>query len=381
MKISYFAHSVDDAAVLRRIKFFEWASAKVKVYGFYRKSTPPKSLSHAQVVTLGKSQDGKFFDRIIKIAKAIFNSKALTKDISGSDLIVARNVEMLFLAYILSNSLKNRPKLIYECLDIHNKMFDNGIINIILRRIERFLISKSECIIVSSPAFDREYFRRIQNFHGRIEILENKVLSLPAYRETCQDLTLSQPWVIGWFGIIRCKKSLHMLGQLTNQLQNVCVLIAGMPAKEVFSNFEDEIAQFPKLKFIGAYSQDDLESLYSRVHFAWAIDYYEEGKNSAWLLPNRIYEGGVFGSVPIALEEVETGRWLTSRGIGVILKNPQDELVAFFSQLSSDSYSQMKHRVLSVPARDFAFVQDDAVAFLKSFTAEPMTTPITDQTP
>jgi succinoglycan biosynthesis protein ExoL len=63
------------------------------------------------------------------------------------------------------------------------------------------------------------------------------------------------------------------------------------------------------------------------VHFTWAIDFYQEGANSTWLLPNRLYEGGLHGAVPIALRDVETGRWLQQHGLGLLLELPLEESV------------------------------------------------------
>ena len=40
---------------------------------------------------------------------------------------------------------------------------------------------------------------------------------------------------------------------------------------------------------------DDLEEIYRPIHFICAVDYLDEGTNSDWLLPNRIYEGGRLG--------------------------------------------------------------------------------------
>ena len=64
----------------------------------------------------------------------------------------------------------------------------------------------------------------------------------------------------------------------------------------------------------------DLPRLYGDMHFAWAVDFYEAGSNSDWLLPNKLYEAGLFGAVPIACRDVATGAWLAERGVGVLLE-------------------------------------------------------------
>ena len=126
------------------------------------------------------------------------------------------------------------------------------------------------------------------------------------------------PWRIGWYGVIRCRKSLELLAALDHQLPGqVKVEIRGRPSLNVIPDFDALVAATPGLRFLGPYDRRrDLAPMYRGVHFAWAIDYYEAGANPDWLLPNRLYEGSLRGAVPIALARTETGRWLAGRQAG-----------------------------------------------------------------
>ena len=95
------------------------------------------------------------------------------------------------------------------------------------------------------------------------------------------------------------------------------------------------IAKCPHVRFAGPYNYPaDLAAIYGDVHFSWVIDYYEDGQNSTWLLPNRIYEGSLYGAVPIGVAGVETGRWLAKRKPDVILEEPvEQQLINFFQYL------------------------------------------------
>ena len=117
--------------------------------------------------------------------------------------------------------------------------------------------------------------------------------------------------------------------------------------------FDEQIAQSPGVFFGGAYRPAELSELYGGVHFNWAIDYFEEGANSALLLPNRIYEGGLHGAVPIALARTETGRWLKQRGIGTLFDSPGNELGCFLEHLTSSAYARLRQAVRSQPRRGF----------------------------
>ena len=102
-----------------------------------------------------------------------------------------------------------------------------------------------------------------------------------------------------------------------------------------------------------------MPGLYGRVHFNWTIDYFEADGNSEWLLPNRLYEGGSFDVVPMALRRTETGRWLAKRKLGVRFSDPESELETFLETLSAADYHVLK-RACSQAARSlFVATQDD----------------------
>ena len=128
----------------------------------------------------------------------------------------------------------------------------------------------------------------------------------------------------------------------------VRVELWGAPALDQIPDFHDLVAGSAHLAFKGRYDPEDLADIYAHAHFAWAVDFYEAGGNSDWLLPNRLYESLCFGAVPIAAAGVETSRWLDERGVGVVLAHPLEEtLTSFFRTLDSAAY-----RTLSAAADD-----------------------------
>jgi hypothetical protein len=165
--------------------------------------------------------------------------------------------------------------------------------------------------------------------------------------------------------VIRCQKSLDLLtGLVQARPGEMEVVIRGRPALDQFRDFHNQVAATPGLRFEGAYTPDDLPSLYGEVHFTWAIDYFEEGQNSSWLLPNRLYEGGRFGVVPIALRDVETGAWLAGRGAGVLLDNPVVDLVRFFDRLTPSAYEVLHAQSSALPMSDLRFDRADCQALV-----------------
>jgi hypothetical protein len=168
------------------------------------------------------------------------------------------------------------------------------------------------------------------------------------------------PWRIGWYGALRCQKSLSLLCELVRRSEGkVMVQLAGRPALGAFEDFHRDVAEAKGVTFLGAYTPDMLDTLYRDVHFSWAIDRFEEGLNSSWLLPNRLYEGGMAGVVPIVEADVESGRKAASLGIGVALQHWQvEELLVFFEKLTIEHYARLESAVQTLPKSHWAC--DDA---------------------
>jgi hypothetical protein len=232
-----------------------------------------------------------------------------------------------------------------------------------LRLLESKLWRNVDLLLTSSPAFIRNYFTP-RGFPSPIRLVENKVLMVGEsdFRASSVRPPPGPPWRIGWFGMIRCRKSLDILSSLAQAAGGaVEIVIRGRPSGATFPDFEAAVADLPHVQYAGPYSNPaDLLGIYGDVHFSWAIDYYESGQNSAWLLPNRVYEGSLYGAVPIGLAGVETGRWLAKRSVGVILEEPlEQQLVDFFRRLDRDSYAILAHGIEALPRTDLVSNQSD----------------------
>jgi succinoglycan biosynthesis protein ExoL len=150
--------------------------------------------------------------------------------------------------------------------------------------------------------------------------------------------------------MLRCRKTLDQLAALAStSAGKIEVVIAGIPSPAEFTDFSALVADCPGLRFLGAFAQDDLPRLYEDVDFVWAIDYFEEGLNSSWLLPNRLYEGLAHGVVPIALRSVETGRWLAGHGVGLLVDDPSADVPERLAALTAGEHRRMQEVITSLP--------------------------------
>jgi hypothetical protein len=310
---------------------------------------------------------------VLSVASSLAKLDGIAAHVRGNNVILARNLEMLVLAIRAQKRHAPAATVVYECLDVHRMLLSNGPGGGLLRLLESKLWQDVDLLLTSSPAFVRNYFTP-RGFPAPVRLVENKVLVLEdsASRTTPVRPPPGPPWRIGWFGMIRCRKSLDMLSSLAHAAGGaVEVVIRGRPSGATFPDFEAAMANRTHIRYAGPYrNPDDLPGIYGDVHFTWAIDYHESGQNSAWLLPNRIYEGSLHGAVPIALQGVETGRWLTERDAGVVLDEPLErQLSDFFRRLDRDSYAKLAGRMEALPRTDLVSNRSDCRELVEALCA------------
>jgi succinoglycan biosynthesis protein ExoL len=141
---------------------------------------------------------------------------------------------------------------------------------------------------------------------------------------------------------------LELLAEFTRRIQGRFeIVLRGRPAYSEFAGFDGFVTAEPFMRFEGAYrNPEDLPRIYGAVHFAWAIDFFEEGLNSNWLLPNRLFEGCRYGAVPLAMRRTETGRFLSDRGIGFLLDEASPHgLADCLGSIGHDAYRRMQGRI------------------------------------
>ncbi len=362
-KICYFAHDLADPAVDRRVRMLIQGGAIVTTTGFLRTSEPITTIQGTAAVDLGRTVDGMLAKRALTVAQTFRKLDILAEHLSGADVILCRNLEMLALASRARKLYAPRAALVYECLDIHRTLLSDGAVGAALRLLESRLWQNVGLLLTSSPAFIENYFKQ-RSFAAPIRLVENKVLCLEDEGAPigARNRPTGPPWRVGWFGMIRCRRSLEILSSIARAAEGALeVVIRGLPSRAVFSDFEADIADRPHMRYAGPYrNPGDLAAIYREIHFSWAIDYYERGQNSAWLLPNRIYEGCCYGAVTLAIEGVETGRWLAGRDVGVVCDEPVERhLPAFMQSLTQEKYRDLAAQVDALPRSDLAFTTAD----------------------
>lgn len=342
--VLYLAHDLSDPAIRRRVLTLLAGGARVTLAGFRRGQNQLAEIEGVVPVVLGETADGQFLQRMAAVVKA---SLSLGKTLSGiptPDVILARNLEMLALAKRAMSIYARQPVLVYECLDIHRLLLNKGKPGQLLNAAQRYFARDAKLLVTSSPAFVEHYFKPVSGLNLPVLLQENKVLALDtsiAAAPQPRAPASGEPWKIGWFGALRCRKSLEILADFARRMDGkVEIILRGRPAYSEFADFDGFVAAAPYVHFHGPYKNpEDLAEIYNEVQFTWAIDFFEEGQNSSWLLPNRLYEGCLYGALPIALAGTETARFIEKRNIGFVLQNARpDDLAALFGRMNPQTY-------------------------------------------
>ncbi|NUS18316.1 MAG: glycosyl transferase family 1 [Mesorhizobium sp.] len=381
LHVLYLVHDLSDPAVRRRVQMLKAGGARVTLAGFRRTTNPVAEIEGIEPVDLGATRDGRFAQRISAVAKAAMSIGSKLGAMARPDLIIARNLEMLALARRANGALGANVPIVYECLDIHRLVLRDDFVGRTLRGAERRLARDVKLLVTSSPAFIANYFEPFGQIVAPVELIENKYFEAAsvAAAHSFDDASPAPPWRIGWFGALRCRRSLELLADFTRrQAGRFEVVLRGRPALSEFPDFHGFIEAEPWLSFRGPYrNPEDMAGIYGEVHFSWAIDFFEAGQNSEWLLPNRLYEGCRFGAVPISMAGTETGRFLKRQDIGVLLSEATPEgIEAMLGRMDEDGYRGLKSRVLARNPRTWSYDRSDCAALvekLRGLAAMPST--------
>ncbi|WP_275789062.1 glycosyl transferase family 1 [Pararhizobium gei] len=363
LNLLYLVHDVTDPAIRRRILMLEAGGAQVTVAGFRRGSDVPTD--NNDFIDLGVTLDGKFGQRIAAVGRAAFSIGSKLSRRAKPDVIIARNLEMLALANRANAVFGGAVPIVYECLDIHRLLLRKDAAGRALRMAEGYLGRNVSLLITSSPAFVEHYFGPVSRLKAPVLLLENQVIEFDTdamAHPQPRPPAAGTPWKIGWFGALRCRKSLQLLAAFSRAMDGRFeIVLRGRPAYSEFEDFNDFVESEPYLSFQGAYrNPEDLGRIYDEVQFSWAIDFFEEGLNSSWLLPNRLYEGCRHGAVPVAMRGTETARFLESRSIGLVLDRADSgALVGLLGAMTPERYEAEFRKVADVGARSWVFDKAD----------------------
>ncbi|MFZ2029568.1 MAG: hypothetical protein WAU68_04610 [Vitreimonas sp.] len=372
VQVIFFGHDAYDPAIQRRIAALENAGASVQAFTMRRGDAFEPSWRN---VDLGETRDAAFAQRFATLAQS---APILTRHhdvLKRADVFYARNLDMLALASWAKSTTGAGAHLIYECLDIHRFMTRGNPLGAAMRSTERGLLKGVSLVVVSSQAFADQYFHRVHPGLAKTMLVENRLPWGFDYGPRESETKLDHgPIRIGWFGVLRCRRSLNLLLDLADRFAtNVALSFRGAPTRKELPDFEARIAGRANVHFGGRYEwPGDLAGIYNDVDLVWAGDFHDPGANSRWLMPNRLYEGGYYATPPLAPSDCETGRWIDAHGFGFTVAEPLEQtLPALIASMNRDKIQAGRARLLAAPDAIFLQPRDEMAGVLAAARRQP----------
>ncbi len=342
-----------DARYRRRYTFFEGAGMRVLPMAFTREEQGGVKVV-AESVSLGMTSRQAYAQRVLALAGALRVVWAQRQDFRSASWIYSISLDNTLLGLAARMLTRSQASQVMELSDVQPVMVQPGPVGATFRAVERFALRHIHVVVTTSTGFERDYLPA-QGWTGRTVLLENTVFPVPEDSDEGVSVPpVGPPWRIGWFGALRCQESWELLRRLVRSYPgDVELVLAGYPNMAENERFLDEVAETSSTSFLGRYDYpDELSSLYGQVHFNWCVDRSAVGGNSSWLLPNRLYEGGLFGVPALAERGTEAGRWVDAHGSGLVLSAERtlDDLTGLISSMTTEQWLLLREAVREVPA-------------------------------
>ncbi len=371
--VAVFAFDISEISQIRRIESFIRLGMKVTSYSMRRQNMNEDFVPSWPNIHLFYTENEKPIKRIMTIMLSWIKLCFRLKRLAQSDVIIARNFDMLLIALgaklmLHIFGLKKNIDLVYECLDIHSYFCADGFRGRFARFFERLALRFTNRIIVSSPAFKKHYFQDMQDFAGDIYIVENKLVAAPSLR-TKPQISIRSPIKIGLVGTIRCAPSVQILLAIARKHPSFFEIhFHGVIHSHSLPNFEHDILGLSNVYMHGPYNYySDLKKIYQNLNYVWAQDLWQRNGNSMWLLPNRIYEAGYFGCPSIALSQSETGRKISRMGWGFCVDHIDVDIVSKkILSIGAREYSEICKIISNTPTSNFVQSDRDLLAFFRN---------------
>ena len=361
MIVAVIGHDASDAALAKRVSQMRAEGHEVRLWCYERAGRA--SRLPGSFISLGTTADGAFGQRLGAVTRA---GRRLSREggLRGASVCWARNLDAGLAAVAAGAGGPGGPPLVYECLDVHDLLSGEGLAARAARSLEARVVRRAARIVVSAPAFEREHFAPRYGRTG-LDLIENRLAqqgTRPAPRQKTD-----RPLTIGWFGVLRCQRSLDLLLRAAAAAGGgLRVVLRGQPAAVALPRFDAQVAACPHATFGGAYAAPaDLASVYAEADLVWAGDWSQAGANSRWLLPNRLYEAGWHGVPVVAPGGTATADWVRRHGTGLVV--PDDASPeALWAALRDADLGALRDAVSAAPDALFAAAPGEVTDVLES---------------
>ncbi len=345
MRILFIFQVNSHARYLRRHRKLKEYFEEVKIFSFTRDFY--KTTEKNEFISLGHIENENYFRRISKIIKAIF---ILKKHLKKNDIVYTFGLDTFYIAYIASILKFKSIKIVYEVGDIRRVFTTKGFRGSMFRFFERRTLKRATALIVTSPMFITKYFNDIQKFKKKnIFLIENKPDIINQMKVLNKNLEKDKI-TIGFFGMIRCERSLLILSKLVQMNKTFVLYIRGIIDEELIHKFK--LSNLENVIIGNEYeASKDLPELYSNIDMCWTAYPYSQNQlgNQFWAMTTRFYEAVYFKTPLITRKDGADSDFVTSNKIGITLDfDDVDKSIQILENLNKETISIMKKNLNDV---------------------------------
>lgn len=315
MKVLLLVPALSSVDGQNRLEELEKLGVECKVAGFQRRYYPGKEWGK-EVISLGYVEHVNYIKRLTTLLKAVPEIRRQSNEVS---YLLTLSFDLLLISWISLIGKSKKPGIIHDVSDIRSAFIGSHLAAKLLRCVERFLLRRVRVVIVTSWAYVTEYFQKIQKLHDvPFHLIENKLNPGSAPKPSQKAQRLSKPketFTIGYFGLIRCERSLQVLMEAASRLNGrIQVIIRGVFLGT--ESYQEKIENHPYITYEGSYvAPDDLRSIHDEVDFSWLV-HAHSNENTKWSRIFRFYHAAHYKCPMIAQEGSQDGIVVDQLGIG-----------------------------------------------------------------
>lgn len=345
----------------KRISMLKALGYEVEAMAFERDYHSGR-LPDCKVEKLGKIENENYRKRISKLLLAI---PQIRKKAIHYDVIYALGQDVAALGQLATLGMPQ--KVVMEVGDIVPLQLHPGWKGNVVRWIEKHYVSHYGLIVVISPGFLDDYYRKRLGLNTPAIVLENKieldVIQYP-FPENRTDLQkngtalLDRPFRIGYFGLLRDRWTWEVLSELARLYpEKYEIIFAGRIVNPI--DLEARIAGRSNMRYLGEYkSPHDLKGLYDSVDMVWAC-YAQIGAhdwNLRWGRPNRFFESCFFGRPVFARQGAHFARDVSEENLGLCIDTSViSEVIEQVKSITPDQLAYWEDNMRALPREKYVY--------------------------
>lgn len=340
----------------KRIQIIGRRGVDTVTYAFKRPGHPLDSnIDHT---ILGTVEHGNYGRRLWTLIRA---SIQLWKEVNDADVVYAFGLDLLLLGWLATLGQKGGKKIIYELGDLPQKELEGTLKGGVVRAIESLLLSTVACLVVTSQAYLDDYFYKHYDLSAiDCRIIENKLdpkTTPPMKKRWKRDKKARKEWKIGYFGLLRCRRSWKTLKRLVRYDEDQFELyLRGIPMK--IDSLPRQAEGIPNVEYGGPYQNPkELPDMYAAIDLSWVA--YQHSSDAEWVRSNRFYEACYFQTPMVGQEGTLDGEIIEKYNIGFLIDVTQSkETVERIMRITEREWKRWKRNLEQLPASVYTYTDE-----------------------